>query len=119
LKEDLRPHAPLLVLFASSAQTHIFPEIRIDGARFVDLLLQHIPHSTVFGWDNQTGGNRILPGYLGILNADIGSDSSGCKYLVLIYRRKINFFAVIPGPAISATMLTPAVRGDCYGPALY
>ncbi|KAJ7487700.1 hypothetical protein B0H11DRAFT_2157103 [Mycena galericulata] len=49
--EDLAPHATVLLLFTTSAQTHIFPEIR--------------------GW-NQSGtenGSRVLEGYLGILSA--------------------------------------------------
>lgn len=62
----------MLILFASSAQTHIFPEIRIDGTRFLDLLLEQIPKSTVSGWEDESvgsNGSRILKGYLGLLNA--------------------------------------------------
>ncbi|KAF9452699.1 hypothetical protein P691DRAFT_180962 [Macrolepiota fuliginosa MF-IS2] len=70
-KEDLIPHASTLLLFTTSAQTHIFPEIRIDAVRFLTLFLEQIPESLVDGW-NVTGpshGRRILEGYLGNLNA--------------------------------------------------
>jgi hypothetical protein len=72
-QKDLIPHVPLLLLFAASAQTHIFPEIRIDAIRFLDLLLDAVPESVVCGW-NESGlghGKRVLEGYLGILSAGI------------------------------------------------
>ncbi|THV04867.1 hypothetical protein K435DRAFT_648461 [Dendrothele bispora CBS 962.96] len=66
----LTPHAPLLLLFVTSAQTHIFPEIRIDAVRLLNVLLEYIPETVVSGWDsNDTHGSRVLEGYLGILNA--------------------------------------------------
>ncbi|GLB36226.1 hypothetical protein LshimejAT787_0305140 [Lyophyllum shimeji] len=70
-QSDLLPHSPLLLLFTASAQTHIFPEIRIDAIRFLDLFLECIPQAVVAGWseDNNGHGARILEGYLGILNA--------------------------------------------------
>ncbi|KDR85071.1 hypothetical protein GALMADRAFT_233681 [Galerina marginata CBS 339.88] len=69
--EDLIPHAPLLLLFTTSAQTHIFAEIRIDAVRFLDVLLDCIPESVIAGWCEMTDGHgsRVLGGYLGILNA--------------------------------------------------
>ncbi|KXN89955.1 hypothetical protein AN958_04959 [Leucoagaricus sp. SymC.cos] len=70
-QEDLIPHASTLILFTASAQTHIFPEIRIDAVRFLALFLEFIPEPFVEGWD-KTGsshGKRILEGYLGNLNA--------------------------------------------------
>ncbi|KAF9460822.1 hypothetical protein BDZ94DRAFT_1374995 [Collybia nuda] len=70
-KEDLVPHTPLLLLFTTSAQTHIFPEIRIDAIRFLNIILEHIPQTVVTGWGGGNNGHgfRILEGYLGILNA--------------------------------------------------
>lgn len=70
-QENLIPHSPLLLLFTTSAQTHIFPEIRIDAIRFLDILLECIPESVVAGWceTNEGHGSRVLGGYLGILNA--------------------------------------------------
>ncbi|KZP31318.1 hypothetical protein FIBSPDRAFT_945334 [Athelia psychrophila] len=68
--ENLIPHSPLLILFTTSAQTHIFPEIRIDAVRFLDLFLEIMPATIVSGWtDKKCHGNRVLEGYLGILNA--------------------------------------------------
>ncbi|KAF8807480.1 hypothetical protein BYT27DRAFT_7165165 [Phlegmacium glaucopus] len=71
--EDLIPHSSLLLLFATSAQTHIFPEIRVDAVRFLDIFLECIPEAVTAGWcENQIGhGSRVLGGYLGILNAGI------------------------------------------------
>ncbi|KAJ7630987.1 hypothetical protein FB45DRAFT_917132 [Roridomyces roridus] len=69
--EDLIPHSNSLLLFTTSAQTHIFPEIRVDAIRFLNLLLEYLPAATVSGW-NQSGsenGSRVLEGYLGILSA--------------------------------------------------
>ncbi len=71
LQENLIPHASVLLLFTTSAQTHIFPEIRLDAVRIVDLLLENIPEIVVQGWDEGKAGHgaRILEGYLGALNA--------------------------------------------------
>ncbi|KAG6888689.1 hypothetical protein C0995_006679 [Termitomyces sp. Mi166 len=68
---DITPHAPLLLLFTTSAQTHIFPDIRIDAIRFLDLFLEYIPRAVTTGWleDFNGHGTRVLEGYLGILNA--------------------------------------------------
>ncbi|KAG1881744.1 hypothetical protein C8R48DRAFT_585967 [Suillus tomentosus] len=70
-KEDLIPHVPLLILFTTSAQTHIYPEIRIDAVRFLNLFLEIVPESVVDGWTqgNSGHGKRVLEGYLGILSA--------------------------------------------------
>ncbi|KAI6007344.1 hypothetical protein EDD15DRAFT_2396785 [Pisolithus albus] len=69
-KDDLIPHVPQLLLFTTSAQTHIFPEIRVDAVRYLDLFLGVLPDYVVMGW-NESGsglGRRILEGYLGLLN---------------------------------------------------
>jgi pre-rRNA-processing protein IPI1 len=61
----------MLLLFTTSAQTHIFPEIRIDAVRFLDVFLEYIPQLVISGWreDGKGSGSRVLEGYLGILNA--------------------------------------------------
>lgn len=78
-KDDLLPHAPLLLLFTTSAQTHIFPEIRIDAVRFLDLFIQVLPEAVVTGWDADGSGpgRRVLDGYLGLLNAGTKFGASG------------------------------------------
>ncbi|EIW64399.1 uncharacterized protein TRAVEDRAFT_68214 [Trametes versicolor FP-101664 SS1] len=71
-RDDITPHSPVLLLFTTSAQTHIFPEIRIDAVRFLDIFLEYIPEVVTEGWTQQGGtshGRRALEGYLGILNA--------------------------------------------------
>jgi pre-rRNA-processing protein IPI1 len=82
-QDDLQPHSPMLLLFTTSAQTHIFPEIRIDAVKFLDLLLEVVPEGVVSGW-TQTGGvqghvhgSRVLEGYLGILNAGTSYGQEG------------------------------------------
>ncbi|PFH54547.1 hypothetical protein AMATHDRAFT_135182 [Amanita thiersii Skay4041] len=69
--EELSPHASLILLYTTSGQTHIFPEIRLDAVRVLDILLECIPHHVVAGWNDPTGGHgsRVLEGYLGVLNA--------------------------------------------------
>jgi pre-rRNA-processing protein IPI1 len=68
----------LLLLFTASALTHIFPEIRIDAVRFLNLFLDHIPDSVVMNWkeDDNSYSSRILEGYLGILNAGTKFDET-------------------------------------------
>ncbi|KAI0053977.1 hypothetical protein FA95DRAFT_1551756 [Auriscalpium vulgare] len=69
--ENLAPHSPVLLLFTTSAQSHIFPEIQIDAVRLLDLLLDHIPRVVVEGCRDGKGGHgkRVLEGYLSILSA--------------------------------------------------
>ncbi|KAI0830683.1 hypothetical protein BC628DRAFT_1313137 [Trametes gibbosa] len=79
-REDIVPHSPVLLLFTTSAQTHIFPEIRIDAIRFLDIFLDHIPDVVTEGWARQGGGShgrRVLEGYLGILNAGTSFGDGG------------------------------------------
>ncbi|THH10532.1 hypothetical protein EW145_g1260 [Phellinidium pouzarii] len=75
VQEHLPPHASTLLLFTASAQTHIFPEIRIDAIRILDLLLEFIPDQVVSGvLDANPGGGqgshgrKVLDGYLGLLS---------------------------------------------------
>ncbi|KAI0315863.1 hypothetical protein OF83DRAFT_1061342 [Amylostereum chailletii] len=70
-KSNLTPHTPMLLLFTTSAQTHIFPEIEIDAVRFLDLFLDIVPAVVVEGWRDGKGGHgrRVLEGYLSILSA--------------------------------------------------
>lgn len=61
----------MILLFTTSAQTHIFPEIRLDAIRFLNVFLERIPHIVVTGWSDATAahGARVLDGYLGLLSA--------------------------------------------------
>lgn len=108
MQDSLAPHAPTILLFAASAQTSIFPEIRIDSVHIIDLLLERIPNYVVAGcMDADTPsssqanhGRKILEGYLGLLNiaAKFGEEESGPSNLTA-------------GPSSSAAvMLSPVVR---------
>jgi len=61
----------MILLFTTSAQTHIFPEIRLDAVRFLDVFLERIPQIVVTGWSDAASahGTRVLDGYLGLLSA--------------------------------------------------
>ncbi|KAI0704957.1 hypothetical protein BC835DRAFT_1315942 [Cytidiella melzeri] len=78
-RDDLLPHAHLLLLFTTSAQTHIFPEIRIDAIRYLDLCLAILPELVVEGWAQGLNGHgrRVLEGYLGVLNAGTAYNETG------------------------------------------
>lgn len=93
IQAKLLPHASLLLLFTTSALSHIFPEIRIDAVKFLDLLLDLVPDLVAGGWIGagsaedlgggrmgfgdpsssssagvSGGGQRVLDGYLSLLN---------------------------------------------------
>jgi pre-rRNA-processing protein IPI1 len=86
-QDILVPHSNMLLLFTSSAQTDIFPEIRIDAVRFLDVYLEHFPDLLVDGWKDggHTHGGRILEGYLGLLNTSLMfGDPEGTDKLSII-----------------------------------
>lgn len=82
------PHAQVLLLFITSAQTHIFPEIRIDAVRYLDLCLEVIPDVVVEGLahGSQGHGRRVLEGYLGVLNAGTAYNETGRMLVSIILR---------------------------------
>ena len=94
-QDHLVPHAQTLLLYATSAQTHIFPEIRLDAIKFLDLLLHVVPEHVVAGCLDQSSirrmngvassskgisrshGGKVLDGYLSLLSTGLGNGSSG------------------------------------------
>ena len=64
---SLVPHIPSLLLYTTSAQTHIFPEIRVDAVQLLDILLRVVPECVVLRGPSDHG-ERVLQGYLGLLN---------------------------------------------------
>ena len=87
-QDEVIPHSPVLLLFTTSAQTHIFPEIRIDAVRFLNVYLEYIPDVVIEGWNSPgsvSHGRRVLEGYLGILNAGtiFGEGGGAQKFPVL------------------------------------
>ncbi|GJJ09743.1 hypothetical protein Clacol_003967 [Clathrus columnatus] len=67
--QKIQPHIQFLMLFITSAQTNIFPAIRIDAIRFIDILLELVPDIITQNWlQPDTTGSRVLEGYLGLLN---------------------------------------------------
>lgn len=71
-KTSLTPHVPLLLLHTSSALSHIFPEIRLDTARLVQLFLDHIPTHVISSWPTST--STILEGLR--LTVGLGGDKA-------------------------------------------
>ena len=63
----------MLLLFVTSAQTNIFPAIRIDAVRILDMLLDITPDLVVQNWtESESTGSRVLEGFLGLLS--VGSN---------------------------------------------
>ncbi|WWD18408.1 hypothetical protein CI109_102858 [Kwoniella shandongensis] len=85
----LSPHLPLLVLQTSSALSHIFPEIRLDGCKLVHLLLQHVPSHVVGSWPHEPSnileGLRLAVGLGGEkgVNSQIGRLTGGAKLVTM------------------------------------
>ncbi|KAH7106987.1 hypothetical protein BKA62DRAFT_685701 [Auriculariales sp. MPI-PUGE-AT-0066] len=71
----LRPHLPTLLLFLTSAQTHIFPEIRIDDMVTRGWADTHDASSAGSSGD----GKRVLAGYLALLNASGSREEAEAK----------------------------------------
>ena len=90
LQHSLTPHSSTLLLFTTSGQTHIFPEIRIDAVRFLDLYLETFPELVVCGWrDGKIGhGRRVLDGYLSIFNVStkLGEEGGKCSFPTSLLR---------------------------------
>lgn len=61
-KAAIPPHAPLLLLQTSSALSHIFPEIRLDACRLIELLLDVVPDEVVGQWPFSAGSARGAKG---------------------------------------------------------
>jgi len=115
-QEDILPHSQLLLLFTTSAQTHIFPEIRIDAIRFLNIFLEYIPNAVIAGWnaDHNGHGARVLEGYLGILNAGtkFGEGDGWCSTEVcspdpLIFCLNAG---QLQATSTASVVITPAVR---------
>ena len=90
LQHSLAPHSSTLLLFTTSGQTHIFPEIRIDAVRFIDLYLETFPDLVVCGWRDGKNGHsrRVLDGYLSILNVStkLGEEGGKCGSSASLFR---------------------------------
>jgi pre-rRNA-processing protein IPI1 len=72
---SLQPHAHTLLLFTTSALSHIFPEIRVDASKVLQLLLEHFSTAVVEGWESDNvasqrsgSGLRILHALLALLH---------------------------------------------------
>jgi pre-rRNA-processing protein IPI1 len=70
------PHAPTLLLFTTSAQSHIFPEIRVDAIHILNVLLDVIP-GEVTSKGPSGHGDRVLQGYCGLLVGNTAKDETG------------------------------------------
>ncbi|KAN0063503.1 rRNA processing protein [Thecaphora frezii] len=48
----LAPYLNALLLFTASALSHIYPEVRLDAVRILDILVQIAPIAATAGWQN-------------------------------------------------------------------
>ncbi|KAF8338003.1 uncharacterized protein EI90DRAFT_3041280 [Cantharellus anzutake] len=81
-KSSLKPHMPLLMLFTASALSHIFPEVRIDAVRLLDVFLEVIPEEVV--------GGCFGPSNSGSYSAHYAQDESSSKGNVQHGRRLLD-----------------------------
>ncbi|KAG8811998.1 hypothetical protein FRC17_002243, partial [Serendipita sp. 399] len=69
-QNTIAPHSSALMLYVTSALTHIFPEIRIDAIKILDILLDVCPGIVMSSGPNGHA-HRVLQGYLGLLVGDV------------------------------------------------
>ena len=67
MQTSLVLHVPSLLLYTTSAQTHIFLEICVDAVQLLDILLQVVPECVVCRGPLDHG-DHVLQGHLGLLN---------------------------------------------------
>ncbi|GAC99791.1 hypothetical protein PHSY_007394 [Pseudozyma hubeiensis SY62] len=48
----LGPYHNTLLLFTTSALSHIYPEVRLDAIKILDVCLDALPHIATVGWEN-------------------------------------------------------------------
>ncbi|KAJ1024872.1 hypothetical protein NDA16_002908 [Ustilago loliicola] len=48
----LGPYHNTLLLFTTSALSHIYPEVRLDAVKVLDVCLEILPHAATSGWEN-------------------------------------------------------------------
>ncbi|KIM34209.1 hypothetical protein M408DRAFT_60449 [Serendipita vermifera MAFF 305830] len=65
-RASISPYAPTLLLFTTSAQSHIFPEIRVDAIHILNVLLDVVP-AEVTSKGTSGHGSRVLQGYCNLL----------------------------------------------------
>lgn len=87
----LQPQHSILVFFTTSALSHIFPDVRLDAVRMLNLLLDVCPDSVILDWDElygpstsasageQNHGERVLECYLALLHIRSGVATNGLK----------------------------------------
>ena len=76
-KQSWVPFSSILLLFTASGLSHIFPEVRLDSIKFLDILMDFIPESVCQGWAGHSnsshltsmGGKQIIDCYTALLNA--------------------------------------------------
>jgi pre-rRNA-processing protein IPI1 len=87
----LAPHLPTLLLYTTSGMSHIYPDVRLDALRTLDVLLAAAPRAVAHGWDaHDTGAARVMAGYRDLLglaqsaNSTVASDLSAAAKVRLL-----------------------------------
>lgn len=86
----LQPYHSILLFFTTSAMSHIYPEIRHDAVRVLNILLEVFPESIALPWGyTSTAGEmssaednlpaKILECYLALLHIRSGIASNGLR----------------------------------------
>ncbi|PWN52619.1 hypothetical protein IE53DRAFT_340251 [Violaceomyces palustris] len=88
---SLAPYYSTLLLFTTSALSHIFPEVRLDAVKVLDLILDAAPRFSTEGWEravlrkapasgreSSSHGERVLLSYLNLfgISSSPGSNSA-------------------------------------------
>jgi pre-rRNA-processing protein IPI1 len=84
----IQPYASTLLLYTTSAMSHIYPDVRLDSIRFLDFLYPALGSQVASGWQNsiassstskasdgsdQEHGERVLRCYLSLLGLALDS----------------------------------------------
>jgi pre-rRNA-processing protein IPI1 len=73
------------MLLATSAQSHIFPEIRVDSIKLIDVFLDVFPE-VVTSEGTNGHANRVMQGYMGLLVGNAPTSESSTSLYTKEYK---------------------------------
>ncbi|KAK9897214.1 hypothetical protein P389DRAFT_194842 [Cystobasidium minutum MCA 4210] len=86
----LQPHHSILLFFATSSMSHIYPDIRLDAVRALNIMLDIFPESIALPWWGEGTSsksknseddlpNKVLECYLSLIHIRSGVTSNGLR----------------------------------------